>query len=360
MKFPGLELRVVTGGTDECSFCGRTDVPLMTGDFVVCEVCSLIVAHAWRLWQGDTDDETAVFPPRPGFVLGLVLRERTGDLRIPFEALMVERKDEPGVFGLPGGKVEPGETAEEALVRELDEEGYVETWPSALESLYSGFSPRARWGKVYIVRAYASTYLDDERLREGEKLPARNPEGLQLGWKPWPLAQHAKHLAALYVGIQEAFGLRWKLQTKLGITSPMSAFMSGPAKRYLNSRLDSMSGVRVAGESSSDRMRTEDGFWHVMTPEEQEAAKYVTEMFSKMRDARAIARLDKQAVLGVTTGLPRHMPVGRPAEEVGEETEPEGEVPAEGEEGGEVEGEESTRPGFARPSGGIRPPRRDE
>lgn len=38
------------------------------------------------------------------------------------QILAVSRKDDPTDFGLPGGKVDPGETAKEAVVRELFEE----------------------------------------------------------------------------------------------------------------------------------------------------------------------------------------------------------------------------------------------
>jgi len=37
-------------------------------------------------------------------------------------ALAVSRKDDPSAFGLPGGKVDPGETPEQAAARELYEE----------------------------------------------------------------------------------------------------------------------------------------------------------------------------------------------------------------------------------------------
>mgnify|MGYP001493187621 CR=1 FL=1 len=40
----------------------------------------------------------------------------------PEQILLVSRKDDPNSFGLPGGKVDPGETPLEAAVREVEEE----------------------------------------------------------------------------------------------------------------------------------------------------------------------------------------------------------------------------------------------
>ena len=60
----------------------------------------------------------------------VILRNQEGRL------LAVSRKDDPEAMGLPGGSIEPGETPEEAIVRETREETGLEI--SNLQEVYRG------------------------------------------------------------------------------------------------------------------------------------------------------------------------------------------------------------------------------
>jgi 8-oxo-dGTP pyrophosphatase MutT (NUDIX family) len=55
--------------------------------------------------------------------------------------LIAERRDRPGEYGLPGGKLDPGELPVEAAVRELLEETGLRACPHALIEVFRGHSP---------------------------------------------------------------------------------------------------------------------------------------------------------------------------------------------------------------------------
>ncbi|MEX2520200.1 MAG: 8-oxo-dGTP diphosphatase MutT [Paracoccaceae bacterium] len=65
-------------------------------------------------------------------VAAVALIDRDGRVLI---AERPEGKPMAGLWEFPGGKIEPGETPEEALIRELQEELGVDTWASCLAPL---------------------------------------------------------------------------------------------------------------------------------------------------------------------------------------------------------------------------------
>ena len=65
-------------------------------------------------------------------VSAVALIDRDGRILL---AQRPEGKSMAGLWEFPGGKVEPGETPEAALVRELEEELGIETWDSCLAPL---------------------------------------------------------------------------------------------------------------------------------------------------------------------------------------------------------------------------------
>jgi 8-oxo-dGTP pyrophosphatase MutT (NUDIX family) len=85
--------------------------------------------------------------PRAACVL---LRRKDGKF------LAVSRKDDPTDFGLPGGKVDPGETDEQAARRELQEETGLEA--GDIRFLYGGVCPG---GKKDGIAYWTTTYVGD-------------------------------------------------------------------------------------------------------------------------------------------------------------------------------------------------------
>ena len=73
----------------------------------------------------EDDAEVTMAKPLRLVVAALILRERPGDGAAGVEVLICQRKaDQPMSlkWEFPGGKIEAGESSEDALVRELDEE----------------------------------------------------------------------------------------------------------------------------------------------------------------------------------------------------------------------------------------------
>lgn len=129
--------------------------------------------------------------PRPVHVVAAVLRDVRGRILL---ARRTAGRDLAGAWEFPGGKVEPGETAQQALVRELDEELGIQVLAS--EPLIS--VPQAYPGKrivldVHVVGAYAGV----PRGRERQALAWSPPE--KLASYPMPPADRPV-VAALTAG----------------------------------------------------------------------------------------------------------------------------------------------------------------
>lgn len=279
-KVPGWEYELAPASEPFCSFCKRDGLPVMKiGTVAVCEPCSMLLAWIWRDVDGFAVPGAA-YSKDVKFVLVLIVRERENDFRVPFDVLMVARKDEEDAFGLPGGKVEPGETPPESAARELLEEIGIRTWPSALELLYTGYSPRASLGTVFLCRGY-----------DGEPEEGVGPEGTEVAWQPWPPGDHAKHLAGFYTGVSLAFDQRWRAHRQVAAKTPLSLRLGEPAVAYLERRI-----AQIGGVVRQDDGRMLESFAAVMSGDEKDITEVILVTEERKKNATAVTRVSQPLV----------------------------------------------------------------
>ncbi len=89
------------------------------------------------------------------------------------EVLLIRRGTPPrqGEWSLPGGRIEPGERAMEAGLRELREETGVEAKIVGLIDVVDGLFPEA--GRHYVLIDYAARWLAGEPVAGDDALEAR-------------------------------------------------------------------------------------------------------------------------------------------------------------------------------------------
>jgi len=89
------------------------------------------------------------------------------------EVLLIRRGRPPrqGDWSLPGGRIEPGERAIDAALRELREETGVEAEITGLIDVVDGLFPEA--GRHYVLIDYAARWVSGEPVAGDDALEAR-------------------------------------------------------------------------------------------------------------------------------------------------------------------------------------------
>lgn len=107
---------------------------------------------------------TALPPPVPA--VGVVCLRGS-------DVLLIRRGTPPrqGEWSLPGGRIEPGERAVDAALRELREETGVEATITGLIDVVDGLFPEA--GRHYVLIDYAAQWISGEPVAGDDAMEAR-------------------------------------------------------------------------------------------------------------------------------------------------------------------------------------------
>jgi 8-oxo-dGTP pyrophosphatase MutT (NUDIX family) len=98
------------------------------------------------------------------------------------EDVLLQRRGDDGTWGLPGGRLEPGETLEQAARRELLEETGLVAGRLDLLDVYSGPDFVVSYPDGYRAFVVGATYGTDDVL--GRPRPDEDGETVELDWFP--------------------------------------------------------------------------------------------------------------------------------------------------------------------------------
>lgn len=112
---------------------------------------------------------------------------KAGGILITDRKFLVGRSKGKSSFISPGGKLEPGETAEKALMRELHEEFSIEVAVSDLEKFGTFYAPAAGQEDkylqmdVFLVSRWKGDIQANNEIEEILWINSRIPDGIKLG-----------------------------------------------------------------------------------------------------------------------------------------------------------------------------------
>ena len=118
----------------------------------------------------------------------LLIRPSDGKL------VVASRRGEPGDIGLPGGKVDPGETCLEAAVRELYEETGIALQAEEVVQVYV----RPCLGETDYETTTFMCMADDVSPRADFKEPFEQEKGITIRWAAWDELISPENAFAIY------------------------------------------------------------------------------------------------------------------------------------------------------------------
>lgn len=112
---------------------------------------------------------------------------KAGGIIIVDRKVLVERSKHKVMFIHPGGKIEPGETPKQALVRELEEEFTIRVKEADLEYFDTFYAEAAgnpgKWVQmdIFTVRKFAGTIQPASEVEEIAFVNSNIPQGMEFG-----------------------------------------------------------------------------------------------------------------------------------------------------------------------------------